>query len=246
MDFYSSLAPEYDRMTRFDDRMQTESALLSKWVDPAKERSVLDAACGTGLHAILLAKMGIRVVGMDLSPEMTMQAGVNAKKAGVHVDFITGDMRCLGKELLAGFDAILCLGNTLPHLLKLKDLEKTFKGFFRLLNPGGFVLLQILNYDKILKKKERIIGIHRKEGREFIRFNDFAGRFVDFNILTVTENQGKLDHTFNTTRLYPYKKRELAGALKKTGFWGMELFGNMEKTAFDPVTSPNLVIRAKK
>ena len=39
----------------------------------------LDAGCGPGIFSIVLARLGCRVTGMDLSPEMIEYAGANAK-----------------------------------------------------------------------------------------------------------------------------------------------------------------------
>ena len=48
---------------------------------------VLDAACGTGMHAIELARRGYQVSGADLSAGMIARAVENAREAGVEVDF---------------------------------------------------------------------------------------------------------------------------------------------------------------
>jgi glycine/sarcosine N-methyltransferase len=246
MDFYSALAPDYDVMTRFSERLGTEEALLREWIDPRKTRAALDAACGTGLHAILLAKMGLAVTGADLSPDMIKTAAANADAQNVKVTWIAADMRKLKKTIRGGFDAVLCLGNSLPHLLTEKDLTAALDGFYRLLNPGGFLLVQQLNYDGILKKKERIIGVNRKEGKEFIRFYDFARPYLHFNILTVAENRGKLEHALSSTPLRPWRKRELLSAITGSGFKKTVCLGSMDRQPFKTGTSANLVIQAFK
>lgn len=52
----------------------------------------LDAGCGPGIFSIVLARLGCRVTGMDLSPEMLEHAGANAKSRGLEVDFRLGDV----------------------------------------------------------------------------------------------------------------------------------------------------------
>jgi glycine/sarcosine N-methyltransferase len=244
MNFYSSLAPDYDRMTRFQERLAPEAAVLKRWIDPAKMRTALDAACGTGLHAILLAKMGLRVTGVDLSADMIAQAKSNAKRQGVDVAWFAGDMRNLLKQIKGPFGAVFCLGNSLPHLLTKRDLARTLRGFRKLLRPGGWLLLQVLNYDRILKAGQRIVGVHRQGDTEYIRFYDFKGRYVNFNILRITQSRGKLTHALSTTTLRPYKQKELTAELLKCGFKDLKSYGSLEQTPFDPESSPNLILTA--
>jgi 2-polyprenyl-3-methyl-5-hydroxy-6-metoxy-1,4-benzoquinol methylase len=52
---------------------------------------VLDVGCGTGTDAIYLASIGSNVTAIDLSQEATNTARERANKAGVKVNFITGD-----------------------------------------------------------------------------------------------------------------------------------------------------------
>ena len=48
---------------------------------------VLDMACGTGTQAIALAKQGLMVTGIDLSPAMLVKAQRKATVAGVSIDY---------------------------------------------------------------------------------------------------------------------------------------------------------------
>lgn len=56
---------------------------------------VLDVACGTGVVAVSAARMGARVTGLDLTPELLEQARANAQLAGVEIDFHEGDVEQL-------------------------------------------------------------------------------------------------------------------------------------------------------
>ena len=55
-------ATYYDTMTRFHERIPDETAMLKTWVERYQLRSVVDLACGTGLHAIILAQLGLQPV----------------------------------------------------------------------------------------------------------------------------------------------------------------------------------------
>jgi glycine/sarcosine N-methyltransferase len=246
MDFYKQLSGSYDLMTRFDDRIKNEEKILQLWQQKLQFKSAIDIACGTGLHAILLAKMGIKTTGVDLSKEMLQKADENAKRLSVSLPLFQSSMQDLSQNVQAGFDVLFCLGNSIPHILTSVELEQAFKNFFDILNPSGYVVVQLLNYERILNQKHRIVGVHRKGNFEFIRFYDFLENKIQFNILTIEEKEEKLSHSFQSTLLYPYIKKELENALSQFGFSEIQFFGDMKFSKFDKESSSNLVVLARK
>ncbi len=58
---------------------------------PFTELRALDIGCGPGIMGILLAQLGLDVIGLDLSPKMLAQAKQNATKLGVKVSFVEGN-----------------------------------------------------------------------------------------------------------------------------------------------------------
>lgn len=246
MEFYKKLSSAYDLMTRFDDRYQNEEKMLHLWHQKLKIKSAMDVACGTGLHAILLSKMGVRTTGVDVSLEMLQQAKENAKRLGVSIPWIQSSMQNLKQHVQSGFEVLFCLGNSIPHLLTEKELELALQGFYAILNPNGFVVLQLLNYEKILKQKERIVGVHRKGNMEFVRFYDFLENQIQFNILKITDQNGKLSYDLSQTELFPYCSNDLKKKLKETGFAKLQFYGNMKMQDFESNSSENLVVLATK
>ncbi|MDA1189738.1 MAG: class I SAM-dependent methyltransferase [Chloroflexi bacterium] len=65
---------------------------------------VLDAACGTGRHAVALAQRGYEIIGLDVSPLYLRLAKERAKGAGVRVRWVEGDV----------LDAVSALGHEKP------------------------------------------------------------------------------------------------------------------------------------
>jgi len=68
--------------------------LLRRVVGPAP-LTIVDVGSGTGFLAVLLAELGHHVQGVDLSPEMLHYARQRAERAGVTVQFETGDATAL-------------------------------------------------------------------------------------------------------------------------------------------------------
>ena len=69
---------------------------------------VLDAGCGTGSHAIELARLGFVVTGLDLSASLLAEARRRVNAAALHVSLLRGNI--LQLPFTQQFDAILCRG----------------------------------------------------------------------------------------------------------------------------------------
>lgn len=70
----------YERITNTLRDMHT---LVVERIDPQPGEAVLDAATGTGAVAILAAKRGADVVGLDLAPVLIETARTRAREEGV-------------------------------------------------------------------------------------------------------------------------------------------------------------------
>lgn len=73
---------------------------------------VLDIGCGTGVHAVFMARQGLEVTAIDFIPEALAMAGRKAAAAGVEVDFLQSDITT--RDAPEKYDFILdsgCLHN---------------------------------------------------------------------------------------------------------------------------------------
>ena len=245
MDFYDQIADSYDEMTRFEQRFQNEKQIVQAWFDKLHFQSAIDVACGTGLHAILLASLGVNTTGVDISAKMLKNARKNATRIDKNISWIKSSMEDLQNQLKGPYDVLFCLGNSLPHILSQEGIEQTFRNFYNLLTPTGCIMLQLLNYDNILKNRQRIIGINKIKNSSFVRFYDFIADQVQFNILKIIEHDGLIDYDLQSTRLYPYRKEELESLLVKSKFVDLQFYGDTKFTPYD-LNSSNLVTVAHK
>ena len=74
--------------------------------------SVLDIGCGAGRHSIELAKSGIAVTGVDISPKMLAEARHRAEENNIKLTLLEGDILRLSEFLngrVEAFDGAICI-----------------------------------------------------------------------------------------------------------------------------------------
>jgi len=248
---YDDFSADYDRFVHWPSRLAVELPFLEQQLQAAGAHRVLDAACGTGRHAIALAQRGYEVVGADLSPAMIARARANAAAAGVEARFAVAGFGQLSTLVGMGFDALLCLGNSLPHLLTPEDLAIALLDFAACLRPAGLLVIQNRNFDAVLARGERWLEpqAHREGETEwlFLRLYDFErDGTITFNLVTLRrEGAGEWRQQVRATRLWPQRRDNLVAALAAAGFGDITCWGDMQGAHFDAERSPNLVLTAR-
>ncbi len=117
--------------------------------------AILDVPCGIGRHATRLARMGYRVVGLDLSAAYVRRAQELADQEGVgpRARFRVGDLRSLEAAIPVverPFDAALNLWTSLGYYGEETDLA-ILKGYRNLVRDGGVLVLYIVNRDWVVR-----------------------------------------------------------------------------------------------
>jgi SAM-dependent methyltransferase len=244
--FYDGVSDYYDRMTGFAKRLEQEKPVIKRWLDRYHFTKVLDAGCGSGLYTILLNQLGVAATGIDISSKMIRLAAKNAKRLEVPATFLRSSFTDLHHTVNDVFDAIMILGNSLVHILKPKELLSLLSVMKERLKPNGCIIIQILNYDKIIREQKRIVAISGQKNNHYIRFYDFGQPLLHFNSLHIQWVNGNSHHNLMTIEHYPYRKNELTGLLKSGGYHIPDLFGSMRFDVFDDRTSANCIIVAQK
>lgn len=247
---YDEFSGDYDRFVEWPSRLAAELPLIERELQKVSARRVLDSACGTGMHAIALGQRGYQVAAADLSAPMIERAQLNATAAGVHIHFRVAGFGEISTRVGTDFDALLCLGNSLPHVLTPAELQAALVDFAVCLRPGGLLLIQNRNYDAVLAHGQRWMEpqAHREGDAEwlFLRFYDFGtDGTLTFNLVTLQrEGAGRWNQRIASTRLRPLRQEELAVALGAAGFTDVAFYGDMNSAPFDPENSGDLIITA--
>ena len=114
---------------------ETWTALLKTWLPPTNAK-ILDIGCGTGSLSVVLAGLGHKVTGIDLSPSMISLARAKAASQKLEIEFHVMDAafpQLPGQQ----FDVILC-----RHLLwALPEPTQVLQRWSELLKPQGRLIL---------------------------------------------------------------------------------------------------------
>jgi ubiquinone/menaquinone biosynthesis C-methylase UbiE len=146
-EFFDGHAPEYMK-NEFTKNTLAEVDFIIEELSLAKGCLILDIGCGTGRHAVELARRGYRITGVDISSGMLAEAKKAAERAGVQVEWIQADAARF--ELNKTFDAALCLCEGAFGLLGSDDdpLEHelaVLRNVNRALKPGAKAIFTVVN-----------------------------------------------------------------------------------------------------
>ncbi|XP_070578909.1 glycine N-methyltransferase-like [Ptychodera flava] len=128
-------------------------------------KTVLDVACGTGVDSTMLVEEGFTVTSVDASDKMlkyALKERWNRRKEEAFDKWVIEEANWLtlvdDLDFIdhRGFDAVLCLGNSFPHLPDFEGNQMNqriaLKNFEQMVKPGGIMLIDHRNYDSILDK----------------------------------------------------------------------------------------------
>ena len=180
---------------------------------------LLDLCCGPARHSILLAKKGLDVTGYDYSTDYLKEAASKAKKAGVRLALVRGDMRRL--KFNGVFDAAVNLFTSFGYFQRFSDDIKTLKGIARALKPGGLFMIDVVHGD-FVRRNFKAKNWMRLEDGSYRLDNAVLIKDGLFTTWTVIK-KGKTREKSFFTRLY--SRNRMSAALRQAGlkplkFWG--------------------------
>jgi len=244
---------DYRGLIAWPERLQREAPLLQRVLGATPSRRVLDLGCGSGEHTRFLTALGFEVTGVDASSAQVEAA----RAADPQGHYIQAGLTDLAGHLQRGQGGALCVGNTLPHLCETSEVQACFSGLAACLLPGAPVLLQLLNYDRILDRGERTFPVVLRPG-------DTDDESRVFLRLMTHHGEGRLTFTPATLRYAPgtteplallaaeevslrgWRRHELEALMAGTGLQVKEVLGAMTGEAWSPTSSDLVLIAARQ
>jgi len=146
---YNNISSFYDILSEGDDgaiyfRMYVEK-VLKKLPFGAK---ILDCSCGTGDHAIWMARQGYTVFASDISEGMLSCGREKAKNEDLDIHFFRSSWEELPDKIDEKFDLVVCPGNSLSHVSNLEMLGSTIKKIKSIIKDGGQFFFDLRDWEK--------------------------------------------------------------------------------------------------
>lgn len=234
MSFYHTLTPYYDVLFPANDK---QIRYISSYY--AEGSSLLDMGAGTGNIAYALAEAGYNVTAAEPEKEMCARIRAKAEKCG-RLTVISTSMQEL-VQLTDHYDGIYCVGNTLAHLQDRKEISQFLQQAHRRLRAHGTLLIQIVNYDKVLAGSDFTFPVIRNEHVTFER----GYELVDDKVLFTTTLTANGQAISNTIPLFPVTYNQLVLLLEQCGYHHIEAYSNFEKVPYASNASA-LILAAHK
>jgi SAM-dependent methyltransferase len=248
-EFYAQIADLYDIMIDWKKRLEREGAFFLKLFEEKGVRRVLDSAAAGGRHVRYFRERGYEFQGADFSPEMIEQCRrADPEHAG---DYFRSDFRDLKQKVSPPYDALLCLGCSLPHLMSEEDFYEALSNFAAVLKRGGTLVTQFVNFDAIYRRGDRIRPLNhriRPEGEYFfLRVYDLISESqMDINLNVLIKRGRDWDWKMVNTSLFPIHADPYIELVKRAGFADVRLFGDYAFSPFDRDASGDLIVVAER
>ncbi len=217
-----------------------EASFVLKRLGLGKGAALLDLCCGPGRHAVEFARRGLAVTGYDYSRQYLREAAARAKKAGVELRLVRGDMREL--PFRGEFDAVADLFTSFGYFPAYSDDLRTLKGAARALKPGGLFLIDVINGDFVrgsfAPRDWHDLGDHYLLEERELRRDGTVNSWT-----RIDKRSGRtLTRTFYN-RLYG--RAEITAALRRAGLRPVKFWGGFDGRPLSPGTV-RLICLARK
>lgn len=248
-EYGEQLAPLYDRLFPESPLSSTLEPFVSMLIRKHQIQRVCDIACRTGQVLSLFRQLGLKnLTGVDASLTMLK---LTRKKNHPKMSLIEAELAQATSSIPpSSFDLIVCLRDALPVVLDDEALIDLFKSLRNTLSDKGIVLLEICNYQKIWRRKERFLPIiPHTEGKIqhlFFFMNDFHEELLVRNLMHCYTKRGQwLIHPLSIP-IRPLLPAEIEFLLNEAAFSKWTFLGNYRGQRFIPDLSPHLIVVAQK
>jgi ubiquinone/menaquinone biosynthesis C-methylase UbiE len=205
------------------------------------EARVLDVGCGHGRHAVTLAQLGVRVVGVDFASALLSRATDLAASLGVEVDWVRADMRQLPIHSTS-MNAVVSL-DAFGFFDSEGENEAVLRELGRVLTPRGRAILKVANAEPIVAGFRSSDRESRGDSTIEITRSLLSGppRLVEHLVIQSPQGSGRFER-----RQRIYSAAELRETIKAAGLQPGAVTATISGAPFDPRRSPSIVLVAER
>jgi SAM-dependent methyltransferase len=224
--YLRTYAPRMD-----EERTEREARGAAALAGVGPGGDVLDAPCGYGRHALVLARDGHRVTGVDRSPVLLEEAR-RASGGAAWPRWVQGDLREPLPFADASFDAVLNLFSSFVGYYDAAADTRFVAEARRVLRPGGRFVLETMSRDRLMSRFsprdwDRVPGGVVFDER---RWEAVAGTVETSHELRLDDGERRSV----TYRIRVFTATDIDALLRTAGFGHVEFFDSLAGGAPEP------------
>ncbi|NQT77754.1 MAG: class I SAM-dependent methyltransferase [Bacteroidetes bacterium] len=220
---YDDISGLYDILSAGDDGFLNFRHIVEEQLNklPAGAR-ILDCSCGTGNHAIWMARQGFEVYASDISEGMLRQAKTKAKAAKASITFIRSSWEELPQHTDKKFEFICSPGNSFSHVSGLDMLDHSLQSIRKVLKKDGSLYFDLRNWEKTFEENSLLPQDFQIKS-EGVKYDvSYAWNIKGWNtsceMLVNIRKHGETTYTQYVFDFFPLSYSQLHDSLKKGGF----------------------------
>lgn len=253
-------ASYYDRIWGLADRYERGARFLDPILKKRGAHRILDLGCGTGGHCLKLARLGYDMAGLDISRAMLRRATERFSKVDMRAEFVLSDMIEASSSLQSAritspFDAVICMGYSLAHMLDDKSFGKALDEIRKILKQEGTFIFCVSNAEQLrddLMKQLRMETIVNEPDLQLAllchNFRDATNPDVlVWNSLWLINEHGKIDFQVRTHPLRWFRYDDLKTMLEGHGYSVIHTYGDtLGQEVFDENRHDTILMTCQK
>ncbi len=146
-------------------------------IKPGLNKIALDLGAGSGFQSTALAKLGFKVIAIDISAKMLEELKINC--IGQDIETVQADFIELTEQGNYKPELIICMGDTLTHIESMGSVEKLIVNSFSILPGSGKFIVNFRDLTAELKDTERFIPVQSNINRIFTCFLEYFPEYVN-------------------------------------------------------------------
>lgn len=238
-EFWADLYPFLFTEERYGAAGQEAERILALADPPG--RTVLDLACGPGRHAVILARKGYQVTGVDRSGFLLQKARSRAEAEGVEVEWVEEDMRRFVRP--GAFALVLNLFTSFGFFEDAREDLQVLKNIHRSLVAGGTCLLEMVGKEWLAREFQATTCREADDGSLLLERHEIFDDWSRIrNEWILVRGEAAVTYRFHH-RIY--SGQELKDRLRQAGFSEIRLFGGLDGRDYD-TDAERLVAVARK
>ena len=243
---YSIFADFYDELM-YDVDYKKRTAYLMKLFKKYDKvpNLLLDVACGTGGFSNEFAKLGVEVIGTDISEEMLGIARENSADLGLDVLYLCQAAEEL--DLYGTVDGAVCCLDSLNHITDYKKLCKAFQKVSLFLEPDCLFIFDLNTEFKHRSVLSDNVFVIEHDDVYCVWANKYKEKnsTVEINLDFFVENDGLYERFNEHFCECAYSQQEVEKALKMAGLQVVAVFDDMTEQPLNETTERAIFITRK-